>query len=81
MGSRHPPENATVDHKKACSEGGSNAVENLQWVLKTVNKAKGAMSVEEFVSMCCHVADHARAGSAGSLVGSRGSETENSAAD
>ena len=55
-GSRLTPENATVDHKIPKSNGGLDCLDNLHWVCKDVNKAKGAMSMEDFVSMCCLVA-------------------------
>lgn len=82
------PENATVDHIRARSEGGSNTAENLQWVLKTVNRAKGSMTVQDFVSMCCRVADAHRAkgaesapaASSGSPAASPESVAPNSAA-
>lgn len=46
------PENAQLDHIEPLSEGGTNAIDNLQWLDARVNKAKGTMSQDEFVDMC-----------------------------
>lgn len=54
------PETARLDHKHPVAEGGEHAIENLHWVTDDVNKAKGTMSVDAFVSMCISVADWAR---------------------
>jgi len=35
---------------------------NVQLLRTEVNQAKGAMSQEEFVAMCCDVADRTRRG-------------------
>ena len=50
------PSTATLDHKIPISSGGSDSIENLQWVSTEVNKAKGSMSQEEFMTMCKRVA-------------------------
>lgn len=50
------PSTAALDHKVPISSGGSDSIENLQWVSSDVNKAKGSMSQEEFIAMCKRVA-------------------------
>ena len=54
------PDNAQLDHITAATNGGSNGIGNVIWVSELVNQAKGTMDVDEFVSMCCAVADHCR---------------------
>jgi 5-methylcytosine-specific restriction endonuclease McrA len=50
------PYMAALDHKMPVSSGGSDALENLQWVSAAVNKAKGSMGQDEFITMCKRVA-------------------------
>ena len=64
-GEQLTPENCELDHIIPMSKGGGNNVENLQWVLRTINRAKGVMTQEEFVSMCQDVVRWV-AGSSGS---------------
>jgi 5-methylcytosine-specific restriction endonuclease McrA len=54
------PNSARLDHIVAISNGGTNLIDNLQWVTDDVNKAKGTMSQEQFISMCRSVADWSR---------------------
>jgi len=54
------PEIARCDHIAPVSDGGTNQLENLQWVTEDVNKAKGVMSQDAFIAMCIQVADWAR---------------------
>lgn len=49
------PDNANLDHKTPLSRGGTDELENLQWLDKEVNRAKGAMTNEEFISLCRRV--------------------------
>lgn len=53
-------QNAEADHITPLTRGGSMFIENLQIVTTTINRAKGQMTNEEFVLMCCKVADHSR---------------------
>jgi 5-methylcytosine-specific restriction endonuclease McrA len=57
------PATASLDHKLPVSRGGGHAIENLQVVDYRVNKAKGTMTNEEFVEMCCAVAKNCGNGS------------------
>ena len=54
------PETASLDHAIPLSRGGLHDISNVQVLEFRVNAAKGTMTVEEFVAMCCDVADHAR---------------------
>ena len=51
------PKTAELDHKTALSEGGSNLIDNLQWLDANVNRAKGTMSQDEFITMCRRVTE------------------------
>ena len=59
-GVRLEPENPELDHKTPLSRGGSNAIGNLQWIQKEVNRAKGTMDNEEFIAMCQKVSRHGK---------------------
>jgi 5-methylcytosine-specific restriction endonuclease McrA len=52
------PKEASVDHCNPLCDGGEHAISNLRIVHRTVNRAKGSMSLIEFVSMCRKVAAH-----------------------
>lgn len=54
------PEDAELDHKIAISNGGTNLIDNLQWLNSQVNRAKGTMSQENFILMCRRVAEWTR---------------------
>lgn len=54
------PETASVDHVIPLADGGKNFIENLQIVRCDINAAKGTMSRDAFVRMCCDVADWSR---------------------
>lgn len=54
------PKNAELDHVVPRSKGGTNERENLQWLHKQVNRAKGTMTQSEFVAMCQEVSDYSR---------------------
>ena len=52
------PDTASVDHKIPLSMGGPHDISNL-WVLHTqINRAKGTMTIEEFIGMCREVVAH-----------------------
>lgn len=50
--------NMVLDHRIPKSKGGSHTIDNVQWLCSKVNTAKGTMSQEEFIKMCCKVASH-----------------------
>ncbi len=50
--------NASIDHIVARARGGSNELENIQWVDIHVNYAKRALSESEFIEICKAVARH-----------------------
>ena len=54
------PGTASLDHALPLSRGGLHDISNVQVIEFRVTAAKGTMTVEEFVAMCCDVADHAR---------------------
>lgn len=54
------PSTASLDHKQPRALGGTNQIENLQWVLKEINDMKGTLTQERFIELCCKVADHHR---------------------
>lgn len=45
-----------LDHIHPVKDGGSHNLDNLQWLDAEVNRAKGTMSNEAFISMCRRVA-------------------------
>ena len=47
-----PGVNASLDHIVPLSRGGTNSLDNVQWVLYRVNKMKGDMLESEFLDMC-----------------------------
>jgi len=54
------PETAALDHVMPVSRGGEHQIENAQVLHKEVNRAKGTLTNEEFVQLCCEVAAHAK---------------------
>ncbi|NBW16910.1 MAG: HNH endonuclease [Caulobacteraceae bacterium] len=57
------PETSALDHRTAVSNGGTHAIDNLQWLNADINKMKGNMDQGRFVRLCGLVAAH------GSLLG------------
>lgn len=55
------PETASLDHTVPVASGGEHAIDNIQIIDWRVNRAKGTMSMDEFVAMCRAVAMHAEA--------------------
>lgn len=51
------PTTSDLDHKVPVNDGGTHAVENLQWVHRTINRMRGTLSVDEFIRLCRVVAD------------------------
>lgn len=56
------PKSAQVDHVEPLAKGGAHVLSNLQVVHTSVNTAKGTMTNDEFIEMCCAVADNVRGG-------------------
>lgn len=54
------PETASLDHVVPLSRGGKHDISNLQVLEHQVNTAKGTLSMEEFLSLCQDVTQHAR---------------------
>lgn len=50
-----PGVNASLDHIVPKAKGGTNALDNLQWVCIPANQAKSDLSTEEFVDLCRRV--------------------------
>lgn len=59
-GRKLAPDDYQLDHKVPFGEGGTDCVENIHAVCSEANAAKGTMSLNDFVSLCCEVADKAR---------------------
>lgn len=53
------PNNSQLDHIIPLSKGGSHDIDNCAIVTSEVNKAKGVLSLDEFIEMCKSVASHA----------------------
>jgi 5-methylcytosine-specific restriction endonuclease McrA len=49
------PKTTSLDHCKPLCDGGDHSIENVRFVEREVNRAKGAMSLTEFVAMCRRV--------------------------
>ncbi len=47
-----PGVNASLDHITPVSQGGTNAKDNLRWVLLEVNEAKAGLLDTDFIAMC-----------------------------
>jgi 5-methylcytosine-specific restriction endonuclease McrA len=47
-----PGRNACIDHKIPRARGGTNDLNNLQWVTKPINRTKGTMTHAEFLALC-----------------------------
>lgn len=54
------PPTCEPDHIISRANGGSDTIDNLQWIHVSVNRAKGSAELSEFVAMCCDVADWTR---------------------
>jgi hypothetical protein len=49
------PETAELDHIVPLAKGGSNAISNVQWLHKRINRMKGSMKQDDFIDMCSKV--------------------------
>lgn len=54
------PNNASLDHIVPLCKGGEHVASNAQVLHSDVNRAKGMMDQDEFVRLCCAVADWVR---------------------
>ena len=52
------PKTAALDHITPISKGGTNQIDNLQWLDRKVNKAKSTMMQDDFIKLCRAVASH-----------------------
>jgi hypothetical protein len=59
-GAELTPEIASLDHVVPVSKGGEHAVDNVVWVHAEINRMKGQLSIEEFVSWCSKVVRYNR---------------------
>jgi hypothetical protein len=50
------PQTARLDHIVAVSKGGTDVIENLQWLHIDANTAKATMAQDQFIAMCRKVA-------------------------
>ena len=53
------PETATADHIHPCGLGGEHTIQNIQILDKRVNVMKGTLPQDEFIDLCCRVAQYA----------------------
>lgn len=58
-GAELTPDTATVDHIVPLSRGGPHGLANLHVVHKQIQKAKGSMTLPDFVTLCRSVVAHA----------------------
>lgn len=52
------PNTSSLDHVVPVSKGGEHVVGNVVWVHAEINRMKGQLSIEEFVSLCSKVAQY-----------------------
>jgi CRISPR/Cas system Type II protein with McrA/HNH and RuvC-like nuclease domain len=56
-GRRLDPETASVDHMLPVSRGGCHTIDNVCIAHMDVNRAKGTLTVDEFIEMCREVVE------------------------
>lgn len=56
-GRKLTPINATIDHINPRVIDGDHGADNLQWVHKEVNRAKGPLTTSEFIRICLDAAE------------------------
>jgi len=54
------PPNMELDHIVALAIGGSNTLDNMQWVLPVINSMKHTLMTDEFVSLCAVILKHSQ---------------------
>lgn len=54
------PETTELDHIVPISSGGDDSANNLQFLDGRVHLMRGTIPVDEFVELCCRVADYSR---------------------
>jgi 5-methylcytosine-specific restriction endonuclease McrA len=54
------PSAAELDHCIPLNLGGTNKIDNLQWVLKSINRMKGTLPQAEFIELCKKVANFSK---------------------
>jgi hypothetical protein len=54
------PEIASLDHIVPVSKGGKHVVDNVVWVHSEINRMKGQLSMDEFISFCNKVVQYSR---------------------
>jgi 5-methylcytosine-specific restriction endonuclease McrA len=59
-GMKITPKTSRIDHKTPVSVGGSDEIENLQWVHEELNRMKGSLDNDEFIEICRKVAQWVR---------------------
>lgn len=64
------PETVAADHIKPVSKGGGHCIDNVWLVHTDANRAKGTMELDDFIALCCDVADWSRLASLGVDFGS-----------
>lgn len=54
------PRTCEIDHKVPIARGGTNDIDNVWFIDRTVNRAKHTMTIEEFRAMCQRVIEWTR---------------------
>lgn len=54
-GRKLTPQTTAIDHMIPIRSGGEHTIENAQVLHKDVNRAKGSLTTEDFVAMCCEI--------------------------
>lgn len=54
------PSLASLDHIVPSSLGGTDAIENLQWVTYAANRAKGDLTMGQLIAMCERIISHSK---------------------
>jgi 5-methylcytosine-specific restriction endonuclease McrA len=75
-GRRLTPQTASLDHIVPVRLGGEHAIENTQVLHKDVNRAKGALTNEEFRAMCREVVAWADSSKTHRTIGEEEEERE-----